>query len=393
MKEFSTEVLTYFDSHLDSDLSTLALKPSPFSNFDRRELMTQLQGLQIAKKKFPFFTHYPQLKYPPKISLEQSSSEACARFKEVLTSGEKIVDLTGGFGVDTFWMGKEFESIYYVEPQEHLQSLAKRNFPLLGLPQVKYYHKTAEDFLIDFNEKVDWVYLDPSRRKADQRKIDLKGYEPNVVELQDQLLNIGENVLIKLSPMQDITDLIRQLKNVCTIYLCEWDRELKELLVVLNSTCQSSEAEIEVVNLVDIAASYREKHTAKSRQAEYGSIDKYIFEPGPGLQKSGLADAFGLKNNLKKIQKHSQLFTSATPFFHHLGKSFEVIKNTSLKKENVLPNLEKEMANVIVRNFPIKAAELKKKLGIKEGGTQYLIATTDIDNSPRLLICQRITTE
>ncbi len=389
MRPYPQKVLDYLNEHSKADLKRLALKSSPFESFEMKALIQQLTGIQVAKKKFPSYLTYPQIRFPKRISLEQSSSEALAKYKSKFIKGESFADLTGGFGVDTFWLGKNMKVIHYVEPNAELQNLAKFNFSILGLPSVNHHEQKAEDFLAKFNGKLDWIYLDPSRREGAERKIGLQGYQPNIYELEFQLLRAAQHIMIKVSPMQDISEIINQLSSVQKIIICEWDKEVKEVLIILGAKNTPKEnVPIEVAKMnekVLFEAKFKDLQT----KSIIGPIDDYIFEPGPGLQKSGLNNCFGNSFDLKKIHSHSQLFTSAEPFLHDLGKTFKIEATLPLNKKKILPFLPSKKANVIVRNFPIKAPAIKQKLGIKEGGEIYLIATMGMDNKPIILVCQR----
>jgi len=390
MPHFSKEILEFLKSHLRTNVLDLALKSSPFPDHSMKSLIQQLVGMQVARKKFPFYLDHPQIRYPVRVSLEQSSSEALAKYKATLINGDTLADLTGGFGVDTFWLGKNRRVIHYVEPNADLQILAKHNFKLLGLDKVSLHETIAEDFLANFDQQLDWIYLDPSRREGTARMIGLQGYQPNIYELETKLLLAARNVMIKVSPMQDISEIIHQLTAVQKIIICEWDKEVKEVLIILGAkSIDKNDIPIEVVSIHE-NSNFDAKFNDLNSSPKISAIDQYIFEPGPALQKSGLNNHFANQFGLSKIHAHSQLFTSSELFKHPLGKSFKVEAELALNKKKLMPYLKDKKANVVVRNFPMKAPEIKKKLGIKEGGDQYLLATTGKDDKPLVLVCNRV---
>ncbi len=390
MQRFSGEQLEYFQNHLKADIRNLALSKSPFPELPMHAIAQQIQGLQVAVKKFPSFLDYPQLRYPPKLNLEQSSSEALAKFKSRLISGESFADLTGGFGVDTYWMGKKMKAVFHIEPNQALQELVNFNSKILGFNQVTFTNSTAEVFLQQLPRQLDWIYLDPSRRVGADRKIGIAGYEPNIYELQTELLAGAKNILIKVSPMQDLAEIISSIKGVQKVLICEWDKEVKEVLIHISNTPIEEKNIVLEVHHLESGNVFSKKFSSRKDKLKCSAVKSYIFEPGPALQKSGLINNFAQSNNLTKAQEHSHLLYSDSPFISKLGKNFELIAVETLNKKKLLPYLPDKKANVIVRNFPMKAPAIKNKLGIKEGGEIYLIATKDLNDKPIILVAKRI---
>ena len=211
---FSQEIIDYILENEQLDPYTMALKKSPFEDVDMKIIARQIQGRKIAKKKFPFLLECHQFRYPVKESLEQASSEITATFKAKLIHGQSFVDLTGGMGIDCYFLGRNFETSAYVEPNTSLYTQTAQNFKRLGFDHCSTFNVSCEEFLQTNKQKYDWAYIDPSRRIAGSRKTSINNYEPNIVALRQQLTDRADNVLVKLSPMQDISECVQILENV-----------------------------------------------------------------------------------------------------------------------------------------------------------------------------------
>ena len=219
--------------YADEDVNTLALKAPSFPGVDIPLALRQIEGRQKVKAKIPTFYSCPTILYPVKLSLEQSSSEITARYKSSLCRGGKLVDLTGGFGIDSYFFSEKFKEVVYVERQEELCTLAAHNYQELNKSNIQIVNQPAEGFLKN-DVTADWIYLDPARRKESGAKAVLLSHcEPNVAELQHALLEKAENVMIKLSPMFDLAQLQRELRHIREIHVVAVENECKEILVLL----------------------------------------------------------------------------------------------------------------------------------------------------------------
>ena len=227
----------FIKEHVNDDVYTMALQVSKFPDVDMPFVVRQISGKQKVKHKIPSFYECDDLLYPQKLSLEQSSSEVTANYKAANCKGSVIIDLTGGFGVDSFFFSKKFKRVFYVERQEELCVLAKHNFPLLGSPNILVFNELAENYLEQTGE-ADWIYLDPARRTEEGKKkkaVLLSDCEPNVAQLENKLLKKADHVMIKLSPMIDISELRRELKQISEIHIIAVENECKEVVTILES--------------------------------------------------------------------------------------------------------------------------------------------------------------
>lgn len=387
---FSQEVLDYILKHENDDPYSLALKASPFANVSMKTIVQQIQGRKVANRKFPFLLNFNQYYYPVKESLEQASSEILARYKSKMVEGKSFVDLTGGMGVDTYLIGQKFESCTYIEPKEELYTLTSKNFETLGFSKCLTYNMTCELFLKTNTRVYDWAYIDPSRRIGGNRKISIHNYEPNLVEINAKIHDKANNLLVKLSPMQDVTECIDVLNNVYKIWIISVQNEVKELLLQLKENIASS-PEIIAVDLKNehiLEFSY----SFENRNCHVATVKpkRYLYQPGAALVKSELHNRYALKKGLEKLHSNTHLFTSEELHNEFFGRTFEIIKIISLNKNEIRNALPHMKANIITKNFPLSPQEIIRKFKLKEGGEDYLIAFTGDNDKKIVAVCKRV---
>lgn len=222
----------FIESHLNDDVRQLALSKFP-DDVDKTLALNQIEARQILSKKVPSWASNPDLLFPRHLSLEQCSSELTAKYKASLVeNGNVFVDLTGGLGIDSYFLSEKFKTSYYVENQKELCNLAQHNFAVLGR-KITIVNSDAETFL-NQNLKLDLVYIDPARRDIYNRKmVSLHDCTPDIIDLQNILLKNAKNILIKASPMLDISMIINELPNIAEIHIVAVKNECKEVLVLL----------------------------------------------------------------------------------------------------------------------------------------------------------------
>src|SRR5690606_31347446 len=207
------------------------------------EIVQQIKGKKVAQKKFPFLLK-DGIMFPPNLNLEQSSSQATAEFKAKYLKGQKFLDLTSGFGIDAYFLSQNFQEITLIEKNTELLEIVKHNWIILGR-EATFINEDLEFFLSNNKEKFDLIYLDPARRDAEKnKKFLLEDLSPNLLEIQDQLLEFSSEVMIKFSPLIDISYLISVLKNVGRIQIIAVKNEVEQLLVILSSTQKKEDVEI-----------------------------------------------------------------------------------------------------------------------------------------------------
>jgi hypothetical protein len=378
------DVQEYIINNLHSDLSELRLKKSPFTGLSSLELIQQIQGKKIAQKKIPFLYENNQIIYPPHINLEQSSSQNTAIFKKSIIKGKTGVDLTGGSGIDSFFLSENTENFYFVEPNHELIEIVKHNFSILGKKNVKFINKTAEDFISDNTSLFDFIYIDPSRRDENKnKKIELKDLLPNILNLLSKFFKFSASIFIKLSPILDLQRAIEQLP-ILKIYIISVKNETKELLMQLapESKINPSNPYVLCVNLLstqpDFCFYWQEEK--KSPSPTYSNPKSYLYLPNSSLLKSGAFKQICYKFKIDKLHSNSHIYTSVKKLEDFPGRTFLIIeKNFNPKK-----SIQKKF-NIISRNYPLKPEEIKKKYQLMDGGNKYLIFTRSLQGNHCIL--------
>ena len=382
--------LQFVRDHRFDDVRKLALQSFSSLDIDASWALTQIAGRQYAGNKITSWSQSDAIVYPQHLSLEQCSSEQTACYKAGLLSGSSFVDLTGGFGVDFAFIAKQFQEAIYVEKQQALCEIAAVNFKALGLTSVKIIHSDAVEFLEKMSP-VDAIFIDPGRRSDSGKKVfRMEDAEPDLLKIQDLLLEKATNVLIKLSPMLDISLALKQLKNVVEVHVVSLENECKELLFLLKRDCTVAEPLITCVNLTkknrQPGVSFLLSQE-RARQISYTSeVERYIYEPNTSLLKAGFYKGLTDLYPIRKFHPDSHLYTSDQLISDFPGRIFRTEACTTFNKQELKDFLSgMDRANLAVRNFPVSVAGLRKQLKIKEGGDIYIFATT-LANGRRTLV-------
>ena len=366
----------FIRENLNADVPTLALKKTPVGT-DFSLALRQIEARQLLKKKVPSWSENENLLFPAHLSIEQCSSEASANYKANLLKGNSFADLTGGLGIDTYYISHHFQQADYVERQTELCDLARHNFEVLNA-KVKVWNETAEEY-INHCEPKDCIFIDPARRDEYGRKtVSIADCTPNVAELQAILLQKAEKVMVKLSPMLDISKALEELHQVREVHVVAVANECKELDFILEGGYQG-EPHFVCVNLLteqpEVSFTMEEERNSSGRLAE--GVLKYLYEPNPAVMKAGCYKWLTERFDVLKLHKNSNLYTSEQLISDFPGRIFEVEGWASYNKkvkQTLLSDVEK--ASVAVRNFPLSVAELRKVLKISDGDEVFLFATT-----------------
>lgn len=348
-------------------------------------LAQQTEGRKAMATKLPSWAENMSILFPVKISLEQCSSEATAKYKASLVSGESMVDLTGGFGVDCSFLSKGFSKVDYVEQNEELCKIAEHNFAALGL-NIKVNNAESVEFLKTM-PAVSCIYIDPARRDVKGKKTaDLSLCSPNLLEIRDFLLEKCNTLLIKLSPMFDISSALEVFPECRQVHVVSVKNECKELLLLIeNGYC--GEAEIVCVELDGYSFFKGELRKEKGEIVSYASPKGYLYEPNASIMKAGLYKTVAKCYNLQKLHPNTHLYTSDELVENFPGRSFKVERVTKVQRKEI-QDIEK--ANLSIRNFPGNVADLRKKLKLKDGGDTYIFACTLHDNSKVLIVTEKV---
>lgn len=385
------EVQKFIDVNLRLDTNGLILKKSIFIEVSNKELAEQIIAKLKCKDKLPTWFGLESGLFPVKISIEQTSSEETAKYKASLISGKNIVDITGGFGVDDFYFSQNFESIIHCELNPELSEITEHNFKELGVGNCTFFVGDGLVLLQNSEEKFDWIYLDPSRRSDVKGKVFLlKDCLPNIPDNLELLFLKSNNVMMKTSPLVDISQGISELKGVKEIHVVAVKNEVKELLWILEKE-SSGDILIKTVNL--IGEDKQEFEFALSSEGnqdpKYSLPLNYLYEPNSAILKSGAFNQVSVQLELFKLNKHSHLYTSQDliPF---PGRSFEIKEVIPFQKKVLKKRFGGSKTNITIRNFPKKVDELRKDLNIKDGGDVYLFFTTNRTGEKVCLVCRKV---
>ena len=386
-------VQRFIKEHEQEDVAELMLRAGRYPEIPMREVSVQILAQKKARHKLPEWYQLDKIVFPPPLSVEQASSEQTARFKAGLLNGQHLVDLTGGMGVDTFYLGQSFEQVDYVEQQKNLATLATHNFQQLGASNITVHTSDALSFLNTMSNKVDCIYLDPARRDEQARKVfQLQDCNPDVVALQSQLLAQSNRVLIKSAPLLDIQSAVQAFDQVSQIWVVSVKNECKEVLYLLEAT-DRKEPIINAVNLLDNGVQYFDftRASEASARAQYSEPLSYIYEPNASVLKAGAFQKIAVTYGLAKLHINSHLYTSAHLCADFPGRIFKLLAQTKYNRKALKSVVPDGKANISVRNFPESVHQIRKKTGIKDGGDVYIFATTCIPQQRMMLVCQRIT--
>ncbi|WP_207432933.1 THUMP-like domain-containing protein [Sabulibacter ruber] len=392
MRIFTPEEQKFILDHLQQDPAQLMLQAKRFAPLPVSELVQQIKARQKAQQKLPTWAKHPQTIFPAMLSVEQSSSEETAAFKAGLVQGQTLVDLTGGFGVDSFFFAKHFAQVVHLEQNQELQKIASYNFKLLGAENIQSIPTTAEEYLQHLENLVDVIYLDPARRGQSQERVHLlQDCTPDVLGLLPLLLQKSRTVLLKTAPMLDIDLALQELKNVAQIWVVAVQNECKEVLYLLKSDATDSPL-LTAVNLTPHKEAQLLSFTKpqeETAQVTYAKPQRYLYEPNTALLKAGAYKWLSEKYGVNKLHRNSHLYTSQELQPAFPGRIFEISAQPKANAKELQKLLPDKKANITARNYPLTVAQLREKVKLKEGGDQYLFATTDLHNKPILLLCQK----
>lgn len=382
------EIRNFILRHEHDDVAALGLQKPPGADWPYPLILDQIKARQKARDKIPaWLTDNLEIVLPAPSVIEQASSSATAFYKASLLSGKAFADLSGGAGVDCQAFARRFESGFCIEQDKNAASLIDHNLKHLISTPVTVIHGTAENFIGDM-PKLDLVYIDPQRRHEGRKGIyDLQKCSPNVFDLLPVLKSKARHVMIKTSPMLDIHKAMESLGPVWQVHILEWRGECKEVLYLIDfeKDTPNDNVEIITVRINDDGDVLQKLSFTKSEESQttctFSQPLKYLFEPGPAFQKSGGFNMIALRYGMNKLHPHTHLYTSDTLDKNFPGRIFEIYGTYPVERK-ALPF---KKCNLSVRNFPSSADDLKKKLGLKDGGGDYLFACTLADEKKVLL--------
>lgn len=446
---FHQDTWDFIRKHAQNDVRKLALKRPTNPNVDLKEALVQIEGYQTARKKLPLWAENPQLVYPPRISMEQCSSETTALYKQQvvrrllqgLSGPLSMADMTGGFGIDFSYLAPLFDRAYYIEQQEILCRIAQHNLKVLGLEQAEVLHGDGVERMPE-QAPLTLVFIDPARRDQQGKKtVALSDCTPDLSAIQERIRSCSRFCMAKLSPMLDIHQALQELKGVIEVHVVSVDNECKELLLILasgetentteiatagkrqetdgNLASETDKTEEAVANKLENASTssiseqsnvkkpaetrifcvnlqkgeqqtfeYTAQEEASAEAVYTDQPGAYLYEPNTSLLKAGAYKCLCARFGVRKLHPNSHLYTSDTLCADFPGRRFRVTGSRTFSKQD-LKQIARDIpqANITIRNFPSTVQELRKKLKIKEGGDRYLFATTLKNEQHIILEC------
>lgn len=389
----------FIQEHLSDDVKRLALT-KPVAGIDLRYALQQIDGRQRAKSKLPLLSANPDIIFPVHLSVEQCSSEATARYKADLLKdylsrhpGEEsssvtvLTDLTGGFGIDFMALAAHFKKAVYVERNEELCEIARQNFHTLSIRNAEVINSEAEDLLSQLQGKEKTLFfIDPARRsESGSRTFAISDCTPDVISLMPMLKKLGSLLFLKLSPMLDWHKAVEDIENcganVAEVHIVSVRNECKELLLLVELQsdsqqetrlfCKNDDSVIEIIpdgSPSGITATAAPAATDNTR---------FLLLPNASVMKAGCWDFIIHRYGVTPADRNSHLFFSNSEVPDFPGKQYEVQAICSMNKKELKTALSGiSKANISVRNFPLSAEALRKRLKLKDGGSTYIFGTT-----------------
>ena len=426
----------YIIQHLTDDVRDLALRTPP-SGVDLHHALIQISGWQKSRAKLPLWASTPGIHYPQHLSMEQCSSQLTAEYKlsiiqRLCPSGGKMADLTAGFGVDATILGSHFSHLTLVEQNPELCQLLRHNLPLLGIHDFTVHcaDSTTVSTTVPFGfaegspatvpsdssegihtegtpaesfPHFDFIFLDPARRDINGRKtVLISDCTPDVCTMQESLLRMSDTIMIKLSPMLDLTTVRRSLSHLTELHIVSVNNECKEVLAIMQKTTASAPA-IYCINITPQGTSTFTLPPTPAPESpaiapsdfsdgispEGTTAPLYLYEPNASFMKAGIHDALIQAFPIKKIHPNSHLYLSHTPIPHFPGRQFRVLQTIQPNKAGIRQLRQLRQANITVRNYPLTADQLRQRLQLRDGGSTYLFATTVTPDKHQIYVCEK----
>ncbi|WP_299534823.1 class I SAM-dependent methyltransferase [Ulvibacterium sp.] len=383
------EIQEFISKNTDTDVVSLLLKKPFFVGASNKELAQQIVSRKKTKTKLPTWYNTPNIYFPDKLHIEQASSEITAKYKATLVSGNSLVDVTGGFGVDTYFFSLKIDNVQHCETNRNLSEIVAHNFKVFGRKNISIIPGDGLVFLEKSQFGFDWVYLDPSRRNDQKGKVFfLKDCFPNVIEHLDLLFKKSNNVMLKTSPILDMSVGMNELRFVKEIHIVALKNEVKELLWILQAGFDG-ETTIKTVNFDQQKTDTFNFALQEEKKAvpNFSAPQNYLYEPNSAILKSGAFSLIAERYALGKIHKHSQLYTSKE-LKDFPGRAFRIEKVWPFSKKT-MKALKLKKANITVRNFPHSVDAIRKRFNILSGGADYLFFTTHHNSEKIIIHCKK----
>lgn len=396
MSFLSPEIKDFIASHFSDNTDKLLLNAQKFPGIDVPFAVDQILARRQIRDKLPSWYKQPDLLFPSRLSAEQCSSETTACYKQNLIRGERVCDLTGGLGIDSWYLSRKAKEVVYIERFPEYCRAAEHNFRILGANNIHIRQADVREILSSL--KADTFYIDPARRSDNDKRIfALSDCEPDVIALKQSLLSGARRLIIKASPMVDLSESLRLLPETTEIHILALRNECKEILFVLEKSIRPdpmNPLKIFTRNFIpngeDQEFSYIRQEESCLSTPTTCTVGHYLYEPNTAVLKSGAFKSIAHRYRLNKLHPSSHLYTSDVHVSDFPGRIFTTVSVYDFSQKH-LKELGKKIpkANITVRNFPLSVETLRKRTGITEGGDIYLFATTLADARRILIDCRK----
>ena len=425
----------FISQHIDDDVRQLALRHAGHTDIDLAYALDQIAGRQRARTKLPRWAATEGIIYPPHISMEQCSSEQTAMYKAAVAkkliatlssayssetnqattnhngvshssprggwegaSPTLLIDLTGGFGVDFSYLAPLFGKAVYIERQSHLCDISRHNMAALDINQAEVICGDCAQIIEEISHAT-LIYADPARRsQSGGRTFAISDCTPDVLSMRDTLLEKAGYVMLKLSPMLDWRKAAADMgAQVGEVHIVSVGNECKELLLVLSRKytkieriyCVNDGQELSFTP-EELSQATLQPHNRITQKPQNPKTAAFLYEPNASLMKAGCFALIGQRYAARQVSRDSHLFLSPVEIPQFPGRAFAIRTVTTLNKRELKTALDGiDRANVAVRNFPLTADALRKKLKLRDGGNTYIFGTTTGDGQHVLFICEK----
>lgn len=385
----------YIRENIDTDINRLLLSKGRYKEVDIEYCVNQIVARKKGLGKLQDWADNFDIEFPAPVSVEQSSSFSTALYKQRFCNGGVVADITGGFGVDSWFLSQVSSCVDYFEINPDLFKTVRSNFTILKAENIRVFNRSFTEFG-DSSDNYDLIYADPSRRiNENKRVIKLSDYEPSIPAIKRELFDKSERLLIKISPMADISATLEELPETTQIHILSVKNECKELLFLLERESKDIDPLVFGINMDEtgrILSKFTfkrgEEGVAQNTIADIPAL--YLYEPSGSIMKSGAFKLISSVYKVDKLHKHTHLYTSDILIPDFPGRVFNVLSVEEFSNRSI-NNLRKKIdkANISARNFPMSVNELRHRLSIDDGGDKYIFGVTLKDDKRALIICSK----
>lgn len=396
MLVLSEDIIKWIEKHQDDDASELRLRYHKQMTEELDFAILQIECRRKASKKLAETLQNKQFLFPNTLSAEQCTSDLLSKFHAMLIDdGVSMVDLTCGLGIDVYHFAKKAKHVIAVERIPEIAKVVTHNANILGLSNVSMENIDCCEFIKRTDVHFDVAFIDPARRgDSGKRLYALSDCEPDVTVIIDDIKRICDKLIIKVSPMLDISQIKRELSEVSEIYTIGTPQECKEIIAVLDFTAKEESEDIHAVTLTKdevVKFSFEQNDLNSVPNYKIPQEQWYIYEPFPSIMKAAPFRLLSEKYNISKLHSNTHLYTSQVCENDFPGEIFKIEKIIPFSSKEIKKfSVQYPQINVATRNFFMSADDLRRKLKVKDGGDKRVFGCTILDGSRQLIIATKV---